>query len=70
MKKIVEIFAVATEPFVEMPLTTGAIFAALVAAITYLARSRDRDRHRELSRLEAQICRLQQIADKMKEGKR
>ena len=45
------------------PLTTGAIFVTLTAAIAYLYRARDRDRESEVTRLERQIERLEEVID-------
>ena len=47
----------------DSPITTGAIFITLTAAIAYLYRARDRDRETEVTRLERQIERLEEIID-------
>ena len=47
----------------QSPITTGAIFVTLTAAIAYLYRARDRDRETEVTRLERQIERLEEIID-------
>ena len=45
----------------QSPITTGAIFIVLTSAIAYLYRARDRDRVSEVTRLERQIERLEEI---------
>ena len=47
----------------DSPITTGAIFVTLTAAIAYLYRARDRDRESEVTRLERQIERLEEMID-------
>ena len=47
----------------QSPITTGAIFVTLTAAIAHLYRARDRDRETEVTRLERQIERLEEIID-------
>ena len=48
---------------IDSPITTGAIFLTLTAAIAYLYRARDKDRETEVTRLERQIERLEEIID-------
>ncbi len=47
----------------DSPITTGAIFVTLTAAIAYLYRARDKDRETEVTRLERQIERLEEVID-------
>jgi hypothetical protein len=47
----------------DSPITAGAIFVTLTAAIAYLYRARDRDRESEVTRLERQIERLEEVID-------
>lgn len=49
----------------DAPLTTGALFIALTAAITYLYRARDTDRDSEKKRLLEQIDRLEHKIDRL-----
>ena len=56
----------ANNVFPDAPLTTGAIFVVLTSAIAYLYRARDRDRETEVTRLEKQIERLEQIIDALR----
>jgi hypothetical protein len=48
---------------IDSPITTGAIFLTLTAAIAYLYRARDKDRETEVTRLERQIERLEEVID-------
>ena len=55
--------AQAASPLLDAPLTTGAIFVILTSAIAYLYRARDKDRESEVTRLERQIERLEEIIE-------
>ena len=58
------VFAQAAESvLIDSPITTGAIFIVLTTAIAYLYRARDKDRESEVTRLERQIERLEEIID-------
>jgi hypothetical protein len=47
----------------ESPVTTAGIFVLLTSAIAYLYRARDKDRVSEVTRLERQIERLEEVID-------
>jgi hypothetical protein len=47
----------------ESPITTAGIFVLLTSAIAYLYRARDKDRVSEVTRLERQIERLEEVID-------
>lgn len=53
----------APQSLMDSPITTGAIFVTLTAAIAYLYRARDKDRESEVTRLERQIERLEEIIE-------
>lgn len=53
----------AESALMDSPITTGAIFVTLTAAVAFLYRARDRDRETEVTRLERQIERLEEVID-------
>jgi hypothetical protein len=60
---VASIAQAAESVLIDSPITTGAIFVALTGAIAYLYRARDRDRETEVTRLERQIERLEEVID-------
>lgn len=52
-----------TQSLLDAPLTTGVVFVVLTGAIGYLYRARDKDRETEVTRLERQIERLEEIIE-------
>lgn len=43
------------------PITTGAVFVGLTAAVTYLYRARERDRSRQIQELRDELAALRKI---------
>ena len=69
MGDVIQAATSGTSLLTDSPWSTGAIFALLVAAISWLYRARDRDRDQEVARLEKQIDRLQSEVDRLRGAK-